>query len=475
VSDLAETPDRFEPLLRDVNHKAKSTAKYRLFEDYLAEVLNFRATDIYTAYVSKRDNFEVRMTQSPRARRAQLRVGLLPSESLLTQVVDVATRFVLTKYPGSAVLLVCDTRDGWVPRWGVEPETVGESPDSHGSLSRFSAWRGDFELRRYPYRSPGRQTGLLELFDSLVDQMRDSRTYYQPPLLEFAQHVRADPDTLLRFAEVLYRRDPGLLTSLIETDVTAHDVVAIAHRKAVVERFRLLLEDEEFFSATLAESGRTEEGVWQNLLEENPWILGASLTGQLLTSWNAEKLEQVVAGFSVSGPGRRTDALMHTSGRIRALVFAEIKHHRTHLLGAEYRRGVWAPSAELAGGVTQVQRTIQFAARQIGEFLAETDESGAETGEHTYLVRPRSFLIIGNLKDLRGQGGVHREKYESFELYRRNLYEPEVITFDELLARAEWHVEILDEGSGVLVDADTDVDIADEVIDPEIVDDESES
>jgi antiviral defense system Shedu protein SduA len=83
-------------------------------------------------------------------------------------------------------------------------------------------------------------------------------------------------------------------------------------------------------------------------------------------------------------------------------------------------------------------------------------------GIDTYLVRPRSFLIIGNLKDLRRQGGVHREKYESFELYRRNLYEPEVITFDELLARAEWHVEILDEGSGVLVDADTDVDIADD-------------
>ncbi len=32
--------------------------------------------------------------------------------------------------------------------------------------------------------------------------------------------------------------------------------------------------------------------------------------------------------------------------------------------------------------------------------------------------------------------------HRSFELYRRNLYEPEVITFDELLARAEWHVEV---------------------------------
>jgi hypothetical protein len=96
--------------------------------------------------------------------------------------------------------------------------------------------------------------------------------------------------------------------------------------------------------------------------------------------------------------------------------------------------------------VAQVQRTIQLASRQIGERLSETDASGADTGEFTYLVRPRSFLILGNLAGLRGDRGVHQAKYESFELYRRNLYEPEIITFDELLARAEWHVEILDEG-----------------------------
>jgi hypothetical protein len=33
-------------------------------------------------------------------------------------------------------------------------------------------------------------------------------------------------------------------------------------------------------------------------------------------------------------------------------------------------------------------------------------------------------------------------RFSSFELYRRNLYEPEVLTFDELLARAEWHVAL---------------------------------
>jgi hypothetical protein len=124
------------------------------------------------------------------------------------------------------------------------------------------------------------------------------------------------------------------------------------------------------------------------------------------------------------------------------MVFAEIKHHQTALLcGSEYRSGCWAPSAELVGGVTQIQQTVHKAQKQIEGRLSDLNEDGSETGEHTYLVRPRSFLIVGNLLQLRGATGVHQAKYQSFELYRRNLYEPEVLTFDELLARAEWHLE----------------------------------
>jgi hypothetical protein len=167
------------------------------------------------------------------------------------------------------------------------------------------------------------------------------------------------------------------------------------------------------------------EPVWQHFLEANPWILGISLAAQLLTSWDANRLEQTVAGASVSGPGKRVDALLETSGRIRALVFAEIKHHRTALLGGtHYRSGSWPPSADLAGAVVQAQQTVDLAVHAIGTELRDKDEEGAETGEAVHVVRPRSFVIAGQLDQLRGAGGVHTAKYRSFELYRRNLYEP---------------------------------------------------
>jgi hypothetical protein len=248
-----------------------------------------------------------------------------------------------------------------------------------------------------------------------------------------------DPDAIAQ----LYRNAPERFRDLIRADASAEDVIALAHRREVVSRFRQLMVDPAAFEAELAEHGGRPEAVWQRFLERNAWILGITLAGQLLQSWDHNKLEQVVVGSSIAGPGKRADALLRTSGRIRSLVFAEIKHHKTPLLGGgEYRPGCWPPSSELVSGVTQVQQTVDRAVRDIDKRLSDTDSQGAETGEATWLIRPRSYFIIGDLQQLRGPGGVHPDKHQSFELYRRNLYEPEIVTFDELLARAEWHIEV---------------------------------
>jgi antiviral defense system Shedu protein SduA len=153
------------------------------------------------------------------------------------------------------------------------------------------------------------------------------------------------------------------------------------------------------------------EPVWQHFLEANPWILGISLAAQLLTSWDANRLEQTVAGASVSGPGKRVDALLETSGRIRALVFAEIKHHRTALLGGtHYRSGSWPPSADLAGAVVQAQQTVDLAVRAIG---TELSRQGRRRGRD-WRGRPRGATALFRhcwpaRSTPRGRRSTHRE------------------------------------------------------------------
>ena len=250
----------------------------------------------------------------------------------------------------------------------------------------------------------------------------------------------ANPASLVE----VYKRDPDRFRELITDDVAAQDVVAIAHRRQQVDRFRKLLNDPAYFrTEEEALPGRGTEHVWQNFFEQNPWILGVTLSGQLFTSWNPDRLRQAVTGRSVHGVGKEADALLRTAGRVRAIVFAEFKNHTAELLSKDsYRSGCWAPSEDLSGGVAQAQGTVHRAVLEIGDRLADTTEDGSDIpGRFSYLIRPRSYLIIGRLNELIGSaGGDHQDRIRSFELYRRHLQEPEVITYDELLARAEWFV-----------------------------------
>jgi hypothetical protein len=274
------------------------------------------------------------------------------------------------------------------------------------------------------------------------------RTLDHIPVTGDVTRVRVD-DSLIRglfespeSIASIYSEDPARFRELIRSDASSRDVIAIAHRREQLEEFRRLLDDPDYFDVRAAADGG-QETVWQQLLERNPWILGISLAGQLMTSWDAERLERVVVGASIGSVGKRADAVMRTAGRIKAMVFAEIKHHRTPLLGKEYRSGCWSPSEELAGGVVQAQGTVQRGVEALGVRLPELAEDGSEIpGEFAYLLRPRSYLIVGQLDQLVGQaGGHHLDRIRSFELFRRHLDAPEVVTFDELLARAEWMVE----------------------------------
>lgn len=157
-----------------------------------------------------------------------------------------------------------------------------------------------------------------------------------------------------------------------------------------------------------------------------------------------EKLEQVVRGQDLAGPGKRVDALMRTAGKVRSVVLIELKTHRTHLLAnREYRSGCWAPSSEMVGGLTQSQCNVHWAIKQLEERFQSVDDDGCEIpGDYSYLIKPRSLLVIGRLNELQSaSGGDNRDKIRSFELFRRSTLEPEIVTFDELYAKALFIVE----------------------------------
>lgn len=245
---------------------------------------------------------------------------------------------------------------------------------------------------------------------------------------------------------LLYDEHRSTLTQLIQEDVDAEDIFAFAHRQEVLKEFRRLLEDTAFFDAQ-ADAAGSEERVWQDFFEQNQWLLGMNLALQFLNPWDPEKLERTIRGHSVDHRGKRVDALLTTAGLMRSLCLVELKTHRTPLLKSEtYRAEAWPASPELSGGIAQCHATAEAARDEFDAVLRRRDRDGAETGESALAVRPRSVLIIGSLAEFRTKSGVNHKRFQSFEMLRRTLVEPEIVTYDELFERARLSLRLLVQG-----------------------------
>ena len=245
-----------------------------------------------------------------------------------------------------------------------------------------------------------------------------------------------------RQAHALVVDNEKLFAEILRSALTQEDVVALGYRKEQVRRFDALLNDKAIFEeARQAQAKRGDEAVWQAFFEANAWIFGYGLSHLYLSSFDDGKLERAVRGHDVLHSGKVSDGLLRTRGLISTLCFAEIKTHRTPLLEEEYRTGCWAPSRELVGAVAQVQTTVAAAIDSLGPRMRPKDGQGAPLGFEIFNFRPKAFIVVGNLKQLVTENGVHEDKLRSFEQFRNGIQGIEILTFDELFERSKFIVD----------------------------------
>jgi hypothetical protein len=244
-------------------------------------------------------------------------------------------------------------------------------------------------------------------------------------------------------ARRIFEKHANLFRQIAQREDLTRDLIAIGYRRKQLERFDHLLNDATYFKVEQQRLNVRPEDVWQQFFESNTWIFGYGLSYQFLSTLNERKLEQVIRGHDLVGAGKRADALMKTRGIVSSLCFVEVKRHDTPLLNSSepYRADAWAPSAQLSGGVAQVQATVQAAIETIGRRLMPRNESGDPTGEILFNFEPRSCLIVGSLDQFQTPNGPNEMKFRSFELFRRNIWRPEIVTFDELFQRAKFIVD----------------------------------
>lgn len=256
-----------------------------------------------------------------------------------------------------------------------------------------------------------------------------------------------DAETRRRFRNLIATKEgQAIIAEAVRNgDLTSADIENIGYRKAQLTILERLLADDGAVEDYRREHrvGLGAERVWQHFFEANTWIFGYGLAFVFNKPLDGEKLSQAVHGYDAAGPGKIADALMKSAGIISSLCLVEIKTPKATLVEKhQYRPDCWQASRELSGGIAQSQKTVQKTIEnvELSPVFRPVDRDGAPTGELIHAYQPRSFLIIGSLAEFATARGVNREKFASFELLRRQMRQPEIITFDELLERARFIV-----------------------------------
>lgn len=214
----------------------------------------------------------------------------------------------------------------------------------------------------------------------------------------------------------LVLENPDLVTQLSYARIHAE-------RKKEAEEFRVYL-------------GRKQgEEWWQDFFERNTWIFGYGLKYQILKSVQSQPQ---YGGRNVTGKGTEMgDFLERTEAEIKFTVLVEIKRPDSLLLGSKsYRNGAWQLGEDLTGGVSQLQANCRR--WEVEGSQAEQNREALQQ-KKIYTVHPKGILVIGATTQLNDIA-----KRNTFELFRRSITNPEILTFDELYERAKFIVEHTD-------------------------------
>lgn len=250
-----------------------------------------------------------------------------------------------------------------------------------------------------------------------------------------------DDETKKKIKTLLLRKDGQEIIEevLASGIITSTDIVNIGYRKKQLEIFNNLLNQEGYFATYISENKITDtrhESVWQHFFNINDWIFGYGLDYRFL---GILQKEAHVSGTDVAGKESVINDFLLGCSKFTVLV--ELKKHDTPLFGKDKNRSnSWTLSDDLVSGLSQILE--QKASWQV---TAEANTNGNynDTGE---LIKqktfdPKSILVIGSTKQFDGTDKENQIKAKTFELFRRDSKNIEILTYDELYERAKFIVE----------------------------------
>ena len=231
-----------------------------------------------------------------------------------------------------------------------------------------------------------------------------------------------------------------LLTKLLEDGfITDKDLVNIGYRKQQLNLFKNLINDPNAltqYQKLNQLSSHSEEKTWQHFFEKNEWIFGYGL------DYRFNKILQREAYLNTTNlDGSNSVITDYVVADNKFTTFVEIKRPNTPLFKSQkLRANCWRLSNDLYEAHGQIlEQKIS------GQTKFETNQAGYCTQGNRIkqgAYDSKAILIIGSWHEIEKDDQYTQDlKIRTLELFRRDLRNIEIITFDELYARAVFIVE----------------------------------
>jgi len=257
-------------------------------------------------------------------------------------------------------------------------------------------------------------------------------------LIELDENPICDSDSYFS----ALKKDPKcaeIIEKLVnEGAITSKDIVNTSFRKKELGIFKKLIDENDYWKSYASENGisnTSEEKVWQKYFEKNEWIFGYGLDYRFQTILQRESH---VSDSELDGSN--TVIADYLLGDKKFTTFVEVKKPSTPLfVTAKNRSNSWKLSNDVVYSVSQILE--QKASGLIKLDKQHYDSSGNPINQKAY--DSRVILIMGHWKQLEESSNSHESeiKKKTFELFRNDSRNIEMLTYDELYDRARFIVE----------------------------------
>jgi len=287
-----------------------------------------------------------------------------------------------------------------------------------------------------------RLIGFLNQFKETIDLGEFSKSYKvihkEGYFIEFGSKTEKD-----KVADII-----ELIKASNISEKNLKEVISNTRRK-VINTFYKLLKNEPTKDTTHVEFYKTffnlklkgDEIVWHHFLKEHDWILGLNVDIKFIR----EFVSEVDLGITnTKGTGSPEGDILGISAYT---ILIELKTAATEIFKLEKkssdgsRANTWAFSADFINGISQcLGQKFDWDVSHLSKPLLDSDRKIVNQNENRTLDTKTVFIIGNRNEEFPHSTDLnHIVKSETFERFRRNSRNIEIITFDELFERA-YHI-----------------------------------